>query len=95
MDIATFKAEYPEFSTQSDPNIQGALNDAASRLAAAEWGDRYDLVVGLLAADSLWNSPFGATMRQDGGDKSDKKANFYYEQYETVLAETVLPMLVT
>jgi hypothetical protein len=77
MNYATFTASYPEFRTASPELVEAKLQEAARRVSASAFGSRYDDAVALMAADLLWSSPFGATLRLDGsGGPSEYRRAF-------------------
>jgi hypothetical protein len=85
MDLATFRASYKEFDGESDVYVQAKLDLAETRTSVTAWGDHFDDAHGLEAAHLLWESPFGATMRQDGDDKDERKSR-YQKQRERLAA---------
>jgi hypothetical protein len=64
---ATFIRERPEFASAGAQLVTSTSLLAAKRVSAAEYGDAYDNALALMTAHLLWDSPFGASMRRDGG----------------------------
>ncbi len=74
MDLPTFRTRAPEFATAPDGLVQAMLDEAALELTTVgDWGALYDIAHRLLASHKLWASPFGATMRLDGGGSGGDK----------------------
>jgi hypothetical protein len=93
--IASFRARYPEFSNASDSLVVSCLNEAEMELVAnADWGNRFDTAHGLLTADKLWSSPFGATMRLDDAGKVMASSR-YAKQLGELHVKTFPKILVT
>lgn len=65
MDLATFRAQYPEFMRAPDALVAGKLADAANRMDAALYADSYEEAHGLLTAHLVAMSPFGTNARLD------------------------------
>lgn len=94
MTIDDFRAAYPEFNKTSTETVQAALEAADLELTeTGEWGSRRDTAHGLLAADFLWNSPAGSTLRLDGGDK--EQSNRYADALKDLTLKTITGALVT
>jgi hypothetical protein len=64
---AIFIRDRPEFRSAGTQMVASMMVDAAKRVSAAEYGDSYDQALALMTAHLLWDSPFGASMRRDGG----------------------------
>ena len=78
MDLATFRIQYPEFQTATDPLVSGKLAAAAQRLDAVIWGARFDQAHGLLTAHLLALSTHGQFARL----QKDKDDTIYHKQYQ-------------
>lgn len=63
MDLATFRAEYPEFATASDTLVEAKLARAEVQVDAAMYGDRYEQAHGLLTAHLICIAPGGQFAR--------------------------------
>jgi hypothetical protein len=85
VNLSTFSIIYPEFDEADPTMVQAHLEQAAARLHAETWGDRYDEIHGLETAHDLAMSPFGRALRQDGSETS-----IYQARIQRVRAE-VLP----
>lgn len=100
MTKAAFLLRYPEFlpmATAVDPAtdiVDACLAEADLELTdAGDWGSVRDTAQGLLTADKLWNSPKGATLRLDGGDK--EQSSRYGDAFRRLRAGTMSSFLVT
>jgi len=69
---ASFVRDRPEFATASPQLITSTLAVASLRVSATEYGDAYDAALSLVTAHLLWESPFGASMRLDGGGEDNE-----------------------
>lgn len=78
MDLATFRAQYPEFEKCPDPLATAFLNDAAGQIDSTVWGIHTDRGHGLLTAHLLSMAPNGQFARLE----SDKAQSTYGVQYE-------------
>jgi Protein of unknown function (DUF4054) len=88
---ASFKTARPEFVTASDALVTEALATAALRVDASQYGTGYDHALSLKAAHLLWDSPFGVSMRRDGGAAA---ASPYETELATLRIERVPRILV-
>ena len=70
---ATFMRERREFESAGTELIVSTMALARQRISAAEYGDAYEQVVSLKTAQLLWESPFGVSMRLDGGQDTPSK----------------------
>jgi hypothetical protein len=70
--VAQFVSSRPEFSSAGAQLVAEALTEARSKLDAGTWGNQYDNAVSALAAHLLWTSPFGVSMRLDGGSEESE-----------------------
>jgi Protein of unknown function (DUF4054) len=70
LDLATFRAQRPEFDQTEDTIVQMALEDAAAQMDAATFGAKFDLAQSFLAAHLLAKSPFGHSARLEEGSES-------------------------
>lgn len=73
LDLAGFRAKYPEFNTAEDPLVQVFLDDAAERLDPPTWGTYLDKGHGALTAHLLTMAPNGQFARL----QSDKAQSTY------------------
>jgi len=71
VELADFRTNYPEFNSASDSLVTAKLADAALRVNSDAFGTSYDMAHGLMTAHLLWSSPFGASMRRDGGNDDE------------------------
>lgn len=78
---STFKAEYAEFATVTDPVVQAKLDEAYLRVGDS-WGDHRDLGVKKLTAHLLWESPLTEPAARTSDGSSD-----YLKDFETLLAQ--------
>jgi len=85
LNLAGFRALFPEFAKANDALVQSRLDQAAKRLDVAVWGIRIDEGHGLLTAHLLALSPFGQAARL----VSDKGQTTYGKQYQDILPEIV------
>jgi hypothetical protein len=60
-----FLTRWPEFGSLSIGIVQSFIADAATHVDATTWGTTYDLAHGLTAADALWTSEHGSSLRRD------------------------------
>jgi hypothetical protein len=88
----TFLRANPEFAAAGAQLVVAKLAEAALRINAADWGTAYDLAHSLMTAHLLWSSPFGSSMRLDGG--SDAGRSRYLEEFERLRLERLPRMLV-
>jgi hypothetical protein len=77
LDVSAFLTRYPEFAGLDEAHVQAALDDAALEIDVEVWGDKADKGQGLLAADLLYRSPFGARARTENA----KEGEMYREEY--------------
>lgn len=75
---ATFIRERPEFGSAGTQLVTSTIADARLRVSAAEYGDAYDDALSLMTAHLLWESPFGCSMRLDGGG-ADNESRYLKE----------------
>jgi len=64
----SFFRDRPEFESAGEALVATTIALAALRVSAEQYGDAYDDALSLMTAHLLWDSPFGASMRRDGGD---------------------------
>lgn len=84
MNLAAFRARFPEFATAQDALVNACLTASAAETSSEL--DAYDEAHGLLAAHKLAISPFGGMARLEAGLKTT------YEQERTALLNrTVVP----
>jgi hypothetical protein len=69
--VAQFMRDRQEFASAGAQLVKSAMDEATRELDATAWGNVYDTALSLLTAHKLWSSPFGASMRLDGGSESD------------------------
>lgn len=69
LDLATFRARFPEFSGVPDPVAQLQIDDAILDVSETVFGDRTDLVVAFLAAHRLASS-YDSVGNATGGSSS-------------------------
>jgi hypothetical protein len=79
VNLAGFRARFPEFKTALDPLVQSVLDAAALETNVEELGNAFDEAHGLLAAHKLAISPFGQSARMVNKDgmttyESERKA---------------------
>lgn len=89
MDLAGFRARFPEFRTAPDAVVTAALTAAAGE-TSTDFGDSYDEAHGLLAAHKLAISPFGQSARM----VSDKGETTYQRERDAVMARMIAPIAV-
>jgi len=87
MDIDAFRTAHPEFNAASTELVQDKLDAAERRLSATAWGTRFDDAHGLLTAHLLWSSPFGASMRLEGGEQ--EKSSRYMKLLNELRVEVI------
>lgn len=63
MNVDTFRARYPEFSSVATLTLQATLDEAALRLNKTVYGNRYDEAHGYITAHKLASSPMGQGAR--------------------------------
>jgi Protein of unknown function (DUF4054) len=63
----SFISDRPEFASAGVKLVASTMADARLRVSAAEYVGAYDDALSLMTAHLLWDSPFGASMRRDGG----------------------------
>ena len=78
MDLATFKASFPEFNSKKNAEIQVALDQARREVSPEIFGSSFDRAHGLRAAHIMSISPFGHTSRltDAGGETSIYEPEF-------------------
>lgn len=91
LDAPTFIRQRPEFESAGTSLVRDAIADAALRVSLDEFGTRYDDALSLMAAHLLWDSPFGASMRRDGGQDA---ASPYLVELRALTRENVPRMAV-
>lgn len=75
--VSSFKAQFPEFANTDNDLVQSAIDGAALQVNATTWGNKRELGILFLAADSLARSPFGEPARL-----SDQvKETIYYRNF--------------
>ena len=89
---AEFMLSRPEFASAGTQLVAEALADAVSKVDPTTWGNQTDKAVSLLAAHSLWSSPFGASMRLDGD--SEETESRYLAEYARLRLARVPRILV-
>lgn len=77
MNLAAFRASFPEFRTTSDTLIEATLLRAARKINAEVWGTKADDGQGLLTAHLLSLAPNGQQARST--EKSN--ATTYWKEY--------------
>lgn len=82
----------PEFASAGVQLVAAMIAEATLELDSGTWGRNYDTAVSLLAAHKLWASPFGSSLRLDGG--GDLKSSRYTEQLEALRVARVPRMTV-
>lgn len=88
----SFVRERPEFESAGEALVKAALDEAALELDATAWGSTYDTAHSLLTAHKLWSSPFGVSMRLDGGN--DQDASRYSAQLATLQVKRIPRIMV-
>jgi hypothetical protein len=73
-----FVYERPEFQGAGAHLVTAAMDEAARELSEADWGNVYYTALSLLTAHKLWASPFGSSMRLEGG--GEEKGSRYLTQ---------------
>lgn len=91
MDVATFRASFPEFRTASDPLIGLRIAEATRRVAPETFGDLTEDAIGYLAAHLLATSPMGISQRLD----DDKTESTYLKEYLAIRKAKVPRFIVT
>lgn len=88
LDLAGFRAKYPEFSTAEDPLVQLFLDDAAERLSSVTWGTYLDKGHGCLTAHLLTISPNGQFARLQS-DKAESTYGIEFRRLECQVASCI------
>lgn len=83
LDLAGFRALYPEFAKASSDLVQSRLDQATNRYDPDVWAERSDEAHGLQTAHLLAISPFGQAARL----VSEKGRSTYLVEYERILPE--------
>lgn len=91
MDLAAFRARYPEFRTASDVLVQAILDEAELRVDPCAYGEKINIAHGLMTAHLLLNSPYGRSQRLEAGDGQDDK---YRIELDALITETIPAILV-
>ena len=68
---ASFMRERKEFASAGPQLVTSTIAEARLRVSEAEYGDGYDHALSLKTAELLWDSPFGVSMRLDGGKNAE------------------------
>jgi uncharacterized protein DUF4054 len=89
VNLAAFRARFPEFENADDALVQACLDASAAETSAADWGASYDEAHGLLAADKLAKSPFGTNQRLEAG-----KETTYQKARKEARDRVILPVFV-
>lgn len=92
MNFFEFSTRYPEFASVDEQLIEKKLAEAAERISATAFGSSFDTAQGLFAAHLLWSSPFGASMRLEGG--GEEQTSRYWREYSQLRVEKVPSVLV-
>ena len=87
-----FMMARPEFEGAGHQLVVSAMNEAALELNAAAWGTVYPTALSLLTAHKLWSSPFGSSMRLDGGSENDESR--YSAQLAALRVKTIPRVMV-
>lgn len=91
MDLAAFRARFPEFRAASDPLVESVLAEATLRVASDVFGDLTDAAIGYLAAHLLAGSPLGFSQRLE----DDKTETTYLKDYRALLRQKAVRSFVT
>lgn len=78
MDLATFKARFPEVAPIGDALITAVLAEAAIEIDTEVFGVDYNTAHGFLTAHKIAISPHGRTV------KLNTKARSYQEEFENI-----------
>lgn len=89
MDVASFRARFPEFRNAPDALVNDAIVRAEISCLADRWGELQDEGVGALAAHLLALSPYGQHARLS----ADDTRTTYGERYEALRAEVAATWL--
>lgn len=91
MNLAGFRARFPEARTADDDLVNAVLAAAATELNSDEIGAPYDEAHGLLAAHKLALSPFGrmARMLNDEGEST------YQVEFHAVMSRAIVAVTTT
>jgi hypothetical protein len=87
----TFVRDKPEFESAGEALVTATIALAAPRVSADQYGDAYDDAHTLMTAHLLWDSPFGASMRRDGGTDAESP---YVTELKALRLERVPRMMV-
>ncbi len=66
MTVGQFLASFPEFEAAGSSLIAAKLLEAGQLHGLDTYGTSFDVAVGYQAAQLLWDSPYGVSMRLDG-----------------------------
>ncbi len=88
----SFMRDRKEFASAGPQLVTSTLAEAATRISAAEWGTAYDTAHSLMTAHLLWSSPFGSSMRLEGGSEASKSR--YLEEFERLRLERIPRIMV-
>ena len=77
----------PEFAAAGPSMVNATMLDAAKRVSAVEYGSSYDNALALMTAHLLWESPFGASMRLEGGGEATESR--YLKEFRALTRESV------
>lgn len=89
LDLAGFRALFPEFKTAPDPLVQSRLDQAALRVDTSVFGTRINEGHGLKAAHLLAISPYGQMARMSS-KAGDSTYNVQYRELVTICAGLIL-----
>ena len=90
MDLSSFRIQFPELNTASDPLVTRFLASAAKSIDSDLYGDLYDDAQGYLAAHLLCQSPYGKNARLSAKDGRTT----YGERYEQIRIEVTPSVMV-
>lgn len=82
MNLAAFRAQFPEFVNVEDDQVNAFLDSAATRINACVFGDSYDIAHGYLTAHMISASPMlntGKLERSMGNDKESASTTYLLE----------------
>lgn len=92
LDAVKFIRERKEFESAGPELVTSTIADARLRVSADEYGAAYEDALSLMTAHLLWESPFGVSMRLDGG--SDHTESRYSLELRHLKLERVPRMAV-
>jgi hypothetical protein len=83
--LSEFRVMFPEFQSVVDATINAALTDAADRVSKGVYKNQLGRAHGLMAADILVSSPWGASARLNAKTADGKTT--YSAQLDKIRSE--------